>query len=393
MKSFKNINLLVVSGFLLELFIAYNLMNGNSVLASNLITLSFFYVFGLFFGDMSHNNKELVSLLKWCIPLVFLNVTFSGLGNFDYYKKAIMFSTTMMWMVYTTGTRISKKTAYIICVVMLLLNISYQLFYKSGLSIYEGEVLLDLGFSNPNLAGLFIVNSMLYLGVLIVAGQELFESKSRYILNAVIATFVFLITFNILLLTGCRSAILSLFAFGALVVADIFFLHKNKPRKWFCYIVAVAPFLFVFFYVFYIQSIKIDVSFGLEDSGKSSTTRLGIWSPFVNNFLDYFFFGDYYGISNGTGVSQLHNTHLDVYASYGIVPLILYVTLLARVIWSTWVRAVTRFQRYSVYAFVATLVVSTFEAGFVAGSAGLFLLTCGFLLLSNASIDENSTNK
>lgn len=394
MKILQNINYTILSGFLLAFYIAYSIMGDNQSMASNLITMSFVYVFGLFFLNRRYNySKEYTNILYWCIPLVFINVTLSGFGGFDYYKKAIMFTTTLLWIVYTCNTTITKKTAYIICLIMLALNISYQFFYESGLAIYEGEALLYLGFTNPNLAGMYILNSMLYLGILIVAGRELFSKKKWYFVHVAVSIFVLFTTFGLLMLTGCRSAILSLIAFGVLVVADFFFLQKIKPRKWICYLIAIAPLLFVFFYVFYIKTLDVNVSFGLEDAGKSSTTRLKIWSPLVDNFFHFLIYGDYYGISNGTGFSQMHNTHFDVYASYGIIPLMLYMSLLAKVIWNTWSRAASRFQRCSVYAFVATFIVSTFEAGFVAGSAGLFLLTCGFLILSNTQTDENPTNK
>lgn len=129
---------------------------------------------------------------------------------------------------------------------------------------------------------------------------------------------------------------------------------------------------------------------GVENAGKSSATRVPIWKPIITDFWHYFIIGDYYGISNGTGMSQLHNTHLDIYASYGFIPLILYITILYKAISHSMKYAVTRFQRVSLYAFVACMVSCMFEASFVAGSAGLFLLTVGFLILANSNFDINN---
>lgn len=57
-------------------------------------------------------------------------------------------------------------------------------------------------------------------------------------------------------------------------------------------------------------------------------------------------------------------------------------------------QANSRFQRISLYAFVSCMVSCMFEASLVAGSAGMFLLTVGFLILANSNIHyENPTSK
>ena len=84
--------------------------------------------------------------------------------------------------------------------------------------------------------------------------------------------------------------------------------------------------------------------------------------------------------------SHVHNTHLDVWMSYGVVPFILFFTLLHKVTWLSYQQTSTRFQRMSLYAFMACFIQGFFEASLMSGSAGLFLLSFGFLLLSNANI-------
>lgn len=380
-------------GFLLVSGIIYTTIKEQASWTSNLITLTFIYTLYLYIKKYFCISPSFHRTLITSIILVFLNVTVSGFGDFNYYKKAIMYISTLMLLIYSSSVHISKKTACFAIAINILIGVLYLTTYQQGFNVFQGEVLLTLNFSNPNQAGMFILNTLLYILLPISALQKPLKILPITVLLVIIIPL--LISLNkILILTGCRSALMALIVFLGLTILDFVFGTRLKLRKWVMRFIAVAPFIFVFIYVTYASTITFDTSFGTENAGKTVLTRMKIWGPIIHDFFHYLIFGDYFGISNGTGMSQMHNTHLDIFASYGLVPLLLYMSLITKVLWQSYKKATSRFQRASIYAFIACMVIGTFEASFVAGSGGLFILTNGFILLANCQIiDENTAGK
>lgn len=89
------------------------------------------------------------------------------------------------------------------------------------------------------------------------------------------------------------------------------------------------------------------------------------------------------GITIGSHVKIGANTYVDVLASYGVVPFILFIKILYGSVTSTMDRAYSFHKYASLCAFYAVLIMGTFEAAMVAGSMGLNLLTVGLLVLAN----------
>lgn len=394
MKMIGKLDWLELLGFILVLFIVFSTVNGITFLTSILISCTFIYTTLLYVWKLVNHKLDPTQnlIIFFSIVLVFINITISGFGGFNYYKKAIMYICTLLLLVYNCNSKVSLKSVWCFILINAVIGLLYLMSYKQGFDIYEGEILLTLNFSNPNQTGMFILTTLLYI---LLPAISVLESSNLFKKFLVLALFVPLCIFlyKILILTGCRSAIMAVFLFVFLALYDYWRRGKKWMKKWMMTIIAVLPFIFVFIYTNWASLVTVDVSFGIENSGKSALTRLIIWEPIVNDFLHYFTFGDYYGISNGTGVSQMHNTHLDVYASYGMLPLILFIILLRKILWMTYINTSTRFQRLALYAFIASMVIGTFEASYVAGSGGLFILTNGFLLLANCHINESLTDK
>lgn len=384
-KTLKNpVNYIILLGFVIVLGIVYCTMTDNVAMQSMLISVSFAYVTLLFIGKLVNKaiDRKLLYILFASIALVFFNVTLSGPGGFDYYKKAIMYSALLMWLAICLYSQVSRRTVFCIYVLNIIIAILYQLFYDQGWLIVDGEIYLTLNFSNPNLAGMFLMNTLLYLAIFIVAGCAVF-SRFQNIVNLCIVLSIFIAVFGLLLLTGNRSSILSVGIFVVLVLLDILIKKKFWLNKFFCFAVAIIPFLFVFWYVANAGDLDMEVTLGTSGEGKTNTSRNHVWLPILENCFHYFLIGDYYGISGGTGFSQLHNTHLDVYASYGFVVFALFISFIYKVIRIGFMNSYDLFTRCGVYAFIATMGSACFEASLVAGSAGFYLLTGGFLLLTN----------
>lgn len=375
-----------VLGFIIAAGIVYFTLAEQTSIVSNLISLSFIYVLYIFIRfalNRTVSSKEiyLVGVLAF---ITFLNAFISGSGDFNYFKKCIMFICTVIWLICCSKANINGRTLILILAINIAINIFYLLFFKSGFTIFEGEALLTLNFSNPNQTGMFLLNSILYLVIAALGSYGIrrgFSGKLLFIVILAITIPLITSIFGMLTLTGCRSSFLSIGMFVALLIASLFIPTRKIFNKNVCFGLSILPFVFVFIYLTYVSALTIDVSFGMQESGKTTGTRIHVWKPIIEDFFHYLLFGDYYGISEGTGMSQMHNTHLDVFASYGIIPLIIYCRVLYKIILKSARTISNRIQALGLFAFVSNIGSWSFEASFVAGSGGLFLLTSGFLLI------------
>jgi hypothetical protein len=189
-------------------------------------------------------------------------------------------------------------------------------------------------------------------------------------------------------LTGSRGAILTEFCYIALILIDKLMQGKLVARKWIIAFWSILPILFVMFYTAKQGNLGTGTMLVDEEQGKGSATRMIVWGPALEIVEDNILFGDYYGISNGTGKSQMHNTHLDVIASYGFIPFLLFVLFLYKAVYGSSKNACTYFNKYSLWAFMSCFVSGIFEAVLVAGGLCVYILACGFLLLANSDIRQ-----
>ena len=265
----------------------------------------------------------------------------------------------------------------------LFVSFLYILNFDRAYSITEDGLLMTFNFTNANQAGMFLMNTVLYLSIIMLT-NGLFRSKLlRLICLPIIVAIVAFVYF-----TGCRSSLGALSFFLALVVIDFLSRGNFNLKRWHVIVWALSPLLFAFLYMAFIQSLDIDTSFGIEDHGKDNTTRLGVWSKGLSGITDYIIFGEYYDLEKKIGFSHMHNIHLDVLVCYGLIPFIFYVVALFRSAWKTHLYSNGKIQRLSLYAFFTCIVSGFFEATLVSGSGGLFLFSFGFLLLANMKDED-----
>lgn len=372
-------------GFIIVLAIVWFMTQNNKAFVSNIITMSFIYVAFAMYVRRRALKRQWLNIAIICSVIAFFNVTLSSFGTFDYYKKAIMFSVSMYWLVYVACVNINKKTVNVLLWINVFISIVYvYTFNTGGFALYEGEALLTLNFPNPNQTGMFLLSTTMMLTLPVLS-----EKKIGY--NWVIRTGFFImigVLLILLFLTGCRSAYGAYIAFLVFTLLEFVPQIKFRFKKWQVLLWALSPLLFAIFYVQYVGTVDIDISFGMESSGKDSTTRLAVWDSSLNSLWDWAFLGAYASLESIVKYSHAHNTHLDVWMSYGIIPFILFFLLLYKVTWSASIHSTTRFQRMCLYAFMACFIQGFFEASLMSGSAGLFLHSFGFLLMANADLSD-----
>jgi membrane protein insertase Oxa1/YidC/SpoIIIJ len=121
----------------------------------------------------------------------------------------------------------------------------------------------------------------------------------------------------------------------------------------------------------------------MVEEGKSLDSRMEVWEPALQNLGRSPILGAYSQITGGTGVAQMHNTHLDIACSYGIPVLVMVCMLLFR-----WLNQ--RNQTYKsktglayMLGLACAIIMGMGEAALFSGSLGLYILVGGFLLLGN----------
>lgn len=300
--------------------------------------------------------------------------------SFAYLKKYIMFISTLVFFQSAYKLRIDSNTEQY----LLFLNSVIALFFVAvfvlnppTLYMIRGRIsnYLTFGFTNPNLTALFLMCT--YTGELI----QLFRNKNLFgkLLHLLLMSAVGFFIWE----TGSRNCLLTLVLVTGLCC--ILYLTKNGFRlpRWFSFVIAIWPLLFVAAYFTFVDSSKIQEMFSfLVEEGKGLDARLSVWLPALQIYAKFPLWGAYSQISRGTGMSQMHNTHLDILASYGAPVLILVCCLLYGMLRGD-NTGNTKKETMARICFSGTIIMGMGEAALFSGGLGIYLFAGMFLLLCN----------
>ena len=102
--------------------------------------------------------------------------------------------------------------------------------------------------------------------------------------------------------------------------------------------------------------------------------------------------GAYFGVSDGSGMSQMHNSHLDIAASYGI-PVLAVVCILLRNYVYQGGRVYENKQDYIyILGFACAIILGIGEAALFSGGLGLHVFVGAFLMLSSRDNEIEMVN-
>lgn len=366
---------------------------GSLPLVSLCFTATFFMVVLLWVSSLIRGIDRMDALGLIIIGLSLLSValnawqTKSGL-SFGYLKKLIMFDCTVIFFQCAHKLQPDRSTVRFLGLVLTGLSLfllgyyflepRYTFFMNQRVTQY-----LTFRFTNPNLCSLFLLCLYMAQLLLLLDAGKVYTRIFHGILAGIMLFFLWK--------TQSRNA-----QMAAILVTGIFalILVRRSPFRisaWYALPAAVLPLIFVFIYIAIIDNDMIRDMFAFMDSeGKELNTRLIVWLPALESFAASPLIGAYSQISEGTGMSQMHNSHLDVLASYGAPVLILVCALLYLLIRGH-KQNISRHSTAARAFFSGTVFIGMGEAALFSGGLGIYIFAGLFLLLANPSRNEEKS--
>ena len=325
------------------------------------------------------------AILLLIIGLALGNVAINALAEdtsfgLGYLKKYIMFIITLVHFQAACKLSVDEKTRRFLLLLNSMIAALFVAMYSTNsptLYMIRGRVsgYLTFGFTNPNLTALFLM--CIFTGELI----QVFQTKPVFakLLHLALAGAMCWFVWE----TASRNCLMTMAAETILCTALCLTRNGFRLPKWFSMLVAVWPMLFVAVYMYIMGNPRIQGLFSfLVSEGKELDARMSVWRPAMRRFWESPVIGAYSQISKGTGMSQMHNTHLDILVSYGTPVLILVCCLLYGMIRSRDTRDLKEDTMVRI-CFCGTIIMGMGEAALFSGGLGIYLFAGMFLLLCN----------
>ena len=352
---------------------------GFSGLASALFTLTFPLILGLWLRAVTEkitpDNRLVILLILLSGLSVCVNALVTGtLVTPSYCKKLILFWCTLLLLGFAGEYRPSPSEVRFLfrgnCFLSLFLTGMFLL-RNPQMHLLNGRVTpyLTFRFTNPNLAAVFLASMSMIQGIRAAASTG-WRKRFHSLLG--------LVLFGFVLLTQARNALLMLLVFGT----GALFPRRHCPSRAGTALAVLLPLLFALGYLALVSTDLAQNIFSfLVREGKGLDSRVAIWRFALEAFAASPLFGAYSQISGGTGASQMHNTHLDLLASYGLPVFILTCILLYRLLSrGTEGRGPSRLGRLGLFCL---LLSGLGEAILFSGGMGVCLFAGMLVLLSN----------
>lgn len=311
-----------------------------------------------------------------------------GVGG-SYFKKGIMFALSLMFL----QTCNKMRAPGILRELLHLLNAGMVVFFTLVHLLFRDKMhmLNDIptkysafNFSNPNLTAIFFTCIFMLEVIRLMSVREQWKQILHAALAALMAYFIYD--------TRSRNGLLVMVLFMAAVCCVVLRkqirekIHITVPRRMILPAaagIALIPTAFAVLYMTFIGSEWVNKVFAfLEDKGKKLNSRVKEWRPAFDAIREQPLFGDYYGISDGTGAGHMHNTHIDMAASYGLPVMFLVCALLTIYIWQRGKQYKKQSQMLYMIGFCCVLMLGIFESVMFSGGMASYVYMGAFLMLS-----------
>lgn len=365
---------------------------GNPAIASLLFTITFLLTLGLWLTTaakrISSSNLLAISILAVSCISVCANALMTGtVVSFGYFKKVIMFWSTIL-LFGAMGEHQPRwedvRFLFRWNTVLACFLIGMYLLRRDQMHLLNGMVTLYLTFrfTNPNLAAVFLSSVCMIELIQAAAMQRKMEKCFHMALAGCFLFFVFE--------TRARNAQLALVFFWLMFLSvGLFPRWRPEMRGWMTALITLFPLAFAMGYLLLVNTPAVQDMFSfLIGEGKDLDSRVDIWRFALQSFASSPLTGAYSQISGGTGASQLHNSHLDILASYGAPVFGLVMLLVFRTLYGKRRLRGGRIHFLCQIGFAAILLSGTGEAMLFSGGMGIYLFTGVLLMLANFDFDN-----
>lgn len=298
--------------------------------------------------------------------------------GFDYFKKFLLFAASIVYLRLVSSIKVSSGFAVFFERLTILLSASLIVIYilnPRELYVYTnfGVAYLYFNFDNPNFAAMYFL-TLTMLHFIQVTKKGSWFIRGIHLLLACAMTFFCFET---------RSRNVQIIIVLFLVVWAFTTFRKNlqlRMTRAASFAVAIWPLVFCFAYMVLVNLPTIGDLFSfLVEEGKNLDSRSAIWSKGLQTVAEAPLFGKY----NIAMQRQFHNSHLDVWGSYGIVTLIYVVYFLYKTIYNGGKCYLQKQNYLCMIGFCCCIIMGMAEAALFAGSQALFIFVGAFLLMSN----------
>lgn len=365
---------IIITEFVIYGLIVLFTILGQESTVSILFFISVLLILPLYKNGVTQNMTVSFELLKKIsIGAAFCASVSSFLhGVFPEPLSYITFMVTIIYMWIMENSRIDVKTGTTI----LYLGIVISCFYPIGNFLFgvgEGKYGFQMGFSNPNLTGMFILNAIIYCTVGLVVCK-------KYIIRGVVVILMYL-NYSLLIKTEARNCMIAL-ALMILLITYLLLTKKVILPKWALITISILPIIFIIIYINYVSMMGslLGEDVLLNHEGKSVDSRLKIWTFTFKELSGYYLIGNYSVLSGNA-----HNSHLTVLASYGIFVLWYFIKFLYEILKNINQGAFCIEQKICLCAFVCMLFMGIGEGALFCGSIGLFIPSCTYIALAKVN--------
>ena len=399
---YRTTQILYIVSILLVVFQVLALNRMVSILL--MITIVMVYIlWGLtLYTEVTNRDVMLVCLITLTALNVFINAKMAGIDlSFSYVRKLLLFTATLIFLQTVSKLRINRELEEFVLNANTILSVFLiaEYFIQGNRAYLINGIVthyLTFHFTNPNLAGMYLSA----ISMLEVCRGLREQKKSGMFFHFLLAAALLYLTNQ----TQTRNALFgTLFFFGMLLLNSLQRGTKRRINPVIAIFTILWPAIFIAIYMFIISRPVLTgyLSF-LVSTGKNIDSRAMIWRNAIRFFRSSPIFGAYYQVSYGTGMSQMHNTALDIAASYGICVFLATMVFLFKIETCRNAEGISKTRFYYLSAFSACLIMGMGEAALFSGSlsffvlAGLFMMltgnseTAGNLLYISGKVDEDS---
>ncbi|MBR3300872.1 MAG: hypothetical protein IKI68_05235, partial [Clostridia bacterium] len=290
----------------------------------------------------------------------------------------IIFLTAIVFMFLCCYIDINKRTIHFILKFNVIIGYMYLIAYRFAPRINNFSVGLDFNFGNPNFAGMWLFQSLLYCTLAFV----IYRQPIMKIFSGVpIVMLLYYIN-----KTGARNCELAYLLF---IAVCIWFKTKKcaKIPKWVVILINVIPIVFVPLYLNFVKPLeKLGWLNFIVSEGKTLSSRVKIWTHFFDKLGSRWLTGEYL-----TCLGNSHNSHMVVLCSYGIITLALVICFTYNISMIANEKANDKRSGYCLAAFFATLFMGLGEGALFAGGIGLYIMGCSFICMARYDFSDFDT--